>query len=260
MRLIRAELLKVRTTRLWIGLLLGGLGLTVLGTILILWLTGTAEGREAGLELPRTADDLRAFAVEAADVLAFVLVLATTMATSEFRYGTAAGAYLATPQRWRVVSAKVLAAIPVGFLFGAAAAIVALLIAIAWLAARHLGVPVGGDSFLAIAQVGGHAAYAAVIGVCVGALLRSQLVSILGLIGWVLLIEPLATAFLPRLAKWTPFAGVEQLFGSGPNASIGNGEPAMAPVFDRPGAAALAVAYIVLLWLSAVWAERVRDV
>ena len=47
--LIGVEVAKVRSTRLWIGLLLGAAGLVALGAVATLVVAGSADGAEAGL-------------------------------------------------------------------------------------------------------------------------------------------------------------------------------------------------------------------
>ncbi len=44
----------------------------------------------------------------------------------------------------------------------------------------------------------------AVLGVCVGALVRNQIAAILGGLLWTLVIEALLLAFLPAVGKWLP--------------------------------------------------------
>ena len=59
MHLIHAELRKVRTTRLWLGLALGGLALVVLATVAVLATAGTEQGLREGLGPITTVDDVR---------------------------------------------------------------------------------------------------------------------------------------------------------------------------------------------------------
>jgi len=250
--LIRAELLKVRSTRLWFGLALGALALTALGTLALLAVANTAEGRIAGLQPIATAEDVRRLVFDASGSMAFILVLAATMATSEFRYGTAVGTYLATPARTRVITAKSMAAAPVGFVYAFGAAVLSLVLAAAWLAVKGDGMPFGSPVLLAMVQVGAQGAYGAVLALGIGALVRSQLVAILGLLGWLLVFEPLVTALLPKVARWTPFTGTGALFGSASDTGVA--------LFGPLGAAALAAAYVVIVWAAAVWAEGRRDV
>ena len=251
--LVRAELLKVRTTRLWIGMAIGAVGLTGVSTILFLALANSANAQASasGLHPIVTTEDLRTLVFQASGTLAFVLVLAATMATSEFRYGTASGTYLAVPSRMRVISAKSIAAAVVGLLYGVAAAAMTVLIAAVWLAVDGKSVPIGASVLGAIGQEGLRCAYGAALAVGVGAALRSQLVSILGLLGWLFIVEPLGVALLPRVAKFMPFAGVGGAFGHGNESVV---------LFGWVASLGLAVVWIASVWASAVWLERDRDV
>jgi len=249
--LVRAELLKVRSTRLWIGMAIGAVGLTGVSTILFLALANSANAQANGVHPIVTTQDLRTLVFQASGTLAFVLVLAATMATAEFRYGTASGTYLAVPSRMRVISAKSIAAAIVGLLYGVAAAAMTVLIAVIWLTADGRSIPVGGSVIGAIGQEGLRCAYGAALAVGVGAALRSQLVSILGLLGWLFIVEPLGVALLPRFAKFMPFAGVGGAFGRGNETAV---------LFGWAGSLALAVVWVASVWASAVSLERSRDV
>jgi hypothetical protein len=129
--------------------------------------------------------------------------------------------------------------------------VVVVLLAVGWLAVKGESVPLGSPALTGIAQVGLQGAYGAVLAVCFGALVRSQLVAILGLLGWLFLNEPLAPAVQPALTRWTPFAGVNGALG-------GRTDPGVVLLGDV-GALALAATYVALLWAAAVWAERRRD-
>lgn len=249
--LVRAELLKVRSTRLWIGMAIGAVGLTGVSTILFLALSNSANAQANGVHPIVTTDDLRSLVFQASGTLAFVLVLAATTATAEFRYGTASGTYLAVPSRARVISAKTFAGAIVGLLYGMAAAAMTVVIAVIWLAVDGRSVPVGASVIGAIGQEGLRCAYGAALAVGVGAALRSQLVAILGLLGWLFIVEPLGTALVPRSATFMPFAGVSGAFGHATET---------AALFGWAGSLALAAVWVASVWASAVSLERTRDV
>jgi len=249
--LVKAELLKVRTTRLWVGMAIGAVGLTGVSTVLFLALSNSANAQASGVRPILTTEDLRTLVFQASGTLAFVLVLAATMATAEFRYGTASGTYLAVPSRVRVISAKSIAASIVGLLYGVAAATMTVVIAVIWLAIVGRSVPVGASVIGAIGQEGLRCAYGAALAVGVGAALRSQLVAILGLLGWLFIVEPLGVALLPRFAKFMPFAGVGGAFGHGNEGAL---------LFGWAGSLALAVVWVASVWASVVSLERQRDV
>jgi ABC-2 type transport system permease protein len=248
-RLVRAELRKVRTTRLWLGLVIGGLGLVAVATIAVLAIAGTAQGLAQGLGPITAVDDVQMLVWSGAAMSFFAVVLAATMATGEFRYGTVASTYLATPSRANVLESKLIAAIPLGAAFGLLGGLLPLLIAAAWFAVKGEALPFGAGVPIAVAEVVLQCAYGAAIAVCVGAAIRSQLVAILGLLGWTFVVEPLATALVPEIKRWAPFAGAQGAFGA-PDPRL----------FGPAAAAVLMVTYVASAAGIAVWFERRRDV
>ncbi|MGZ8578795.1 MAG: hypothetical protein ACXWWX_04610 [Actinomycetota bacterium] len=248
-RLTRAEVRKLRTTRLWIGMFIGALLLAAVGAIAILALANTDEGREAGIVPIETPADVQSLAFGGSIAVVFVMVVAATMATAEHRYGTAASTYLATPTRTPVVTAKTFAAIPVGIVFGISAAVLPIAIAAVWFAVQGDVLPYDASVLGAILLVGLQCAFGAVIAVNVGIAIRSQLVAILGVLGWVLVVEPLVGALVPSTLRWLPFSGVQASFGAPDPRLLG-----------RPAAAGLMVVYSLTAWAIAVWLERRRDV
>ena len=248
--LVRAELLKLRTTRLWIVLL--GVGVAVVALIVVAVLASTpgTDPEARALHDLTTVADVRSLLAIGGIAATLALVLGATMSTTEYRYGTAGITYLATPRRPRVVTAKMLAAVPVGALFGLVGASVPVLVALAWFATKGRSVPLDGTIPLEILQIGLQALFAAVMGVAVGAVLRNQVAAIVGLLVWVLVVESILSSLIPVTAKWLPFSGAAGAFSS----------QASDRLFDRPAAGLLMAAYVVLGWAAAVWFERHRDV
>ena len=214
--LVRAELLKLRTTRLWIVLLV--VSVAVVGLIVVAVLAtnpGTrADPQDRALHDLKTVADVRMLLDIGGIAATLALVLGATMTTTEYRYGTAGITYLATPRRARVVTAKMLAAVPVGALFGLVGASVPVLVALAWFATKGNSVPLDHTIPLEILQIGLQALFAAVMGVAVGAVLRNQVAAIVGLLVWVLVVENIVSALIPATAKWFPFSGAASAFSS----------------------------------------------
>jgi ABC-2 type transport system permease protein len=179
------------------------------------------------------------------------MVLGATMSTSEYRYGTAGTTYLATPRRARVISAKMLAAAPIGAIFGLIGGAVPLLIALVWFAAKGDHVPLDGTIPIEILELGLAAMFGAVIGAAVGAVLRNQVAAIVGILVWTLVVENLVSALIPVTAKWFP-GGAAGAFTSQGAASDN--------LLPRPWAGLLMAAYVAVAWIVAVWFERRRDV
>lgn len=248
-RLVYAELLKVGTTRLWIGLAIGGAALVAVASFAVLAVAGSAQGIANGLGAITSVADVQKLVWSGAAMSFFAVVLAATMATGEFRYGTIGATYLATPRRADVIASKLLAAIPLGAAFGLVGGALPLAIGLMWFAVKGEALPFGSGVPIAVAEVVLQCAYGAALAVCVGAAIRSQLVAILGLLGWSFVVEPLASALVPDIKPWTPTTGVPGAFGA-PDPHV----------FGHAAAAALMVLYVLGALGIAVYLERRRDV
>ena len=116
-RLIRAELLKLRTTRLSYGLLATAAGLTALFSVL----EASRAGSGKAVAPLYTAAGFNAVITGGVWALLLATVLGVTVSSGEFRHATATQTYLATPRRGRVMAAKAVAAACAGAVFGLAA-------------------------------------------------------------------------------------------------------------------------------------------
>ena len=80
-------------------------------------------------------------------------------------------------------------------------------------AARGDAAPMGASVALAVGAVGVTCAYSGAVGAAAGAALRSQLIAIIGVLGWSLVVEPLVSALVPDATRWLPFTGVGSSLG-----------------------------------------------
>ncbi len=183
---LRAELLKQRSTRTNLGLLSAMLGLVLLVVLL------------HGFALP--ADSVGRRSVQLSEIFGRAEMLAALFAgllgamsiTGEFRHGTIRPTLLTTPRRGRVVAAKVWASMLVGIVFGLIAAAVAAGVGSAVLAVRGFEIQLEGDDYvLLIAGGAAAAALWAAIGVGVGALVRNQVPTVVGISAWLMFVESL---------------------------------------------------------------------
>ncbi len=249
-RLVGAELLKVRTTRLWIVLLGVSAAIAAIGAIALLAVAGSPEAAQSGWRGVHSVADVKTLVDSGSIGATFALILGATMATGEFRYGTAGITYLATPRRSRVITAKMVASAPIGAMFGLLGGVVPLVVLLIWYGTTGKSVPLDATVAVEVLQIGLQGLFGAVIGVAVGAVLRSQLAAIIGLLVWVLVVEPLVQALLPAWIRWFPFNGAANAFSSG----------ATADLLPRPEAAVVMAVYVIAAWTAAAWFERRRDV
>ena len=203
---LRSELRKLRTTRTNLGLLLGLVGLILFGVI------AGSFGTEADLWLLKNQRELISNGAFAAAFAAMIGVLAMT---SEFRHGTIRATFVFTPARTVVVAAKVLASALVGIVFGALGAALALGVGVVTIRGHGYDVLLDvGDVRQLLAGTIVMSALWATIGVGVGAVLRNQVLTIVGLFGWVFVVETLLVQQLPAVGRYAPGAAGTAMTGN----------------------------------------------
>jgi ABC-2 type transport system permease protein len=210
-RLIRVELLKIRTTRLSYGLLATAVALTALFSVLEAARAGTARG---GGPLS-TASGLDAVITGGVWALLLAAVLGVTVSSGEFRHRTATLTYLAAPDRSRVLAAKAVAAAAAGAVFGLAGFLAAAGAGLAFVAGHGYPVPLG-DATLARYAIG-HvlaAALLAAAGTGLGSLIRSQLAAVIGVFVWTIVVESLVGGLFSAVQPYLPYTAATTLAGS----------------------------------------------
>jgi ABC-2 type transport system permease protein len=239
---IKAELLKVRSTRTTVGLLVGMIVLT----LLIVILSGLLSHPDA---LASQRDQLNLFG-NGGVALIFSSLAGVLLITSEYRYGTIHPTLLFTPRRWRVLTAKLTAGLLAGFTFGAAAIALALGIGSLILAARGIP-PALHDRQIALLIAGGLAGIAlrGALGVGLGAVVRNQVAAVISLLAWDFVVNGLLFGLAPSVGRFMPTLAA--------NALMGLKTPHLLP--PAAGGAVL-VAWTLTLALAGVALTQRRDV
>ena len=197
--LLRSEWLKVFSTRMWIGMLVGALAFTAINVVALVF----ASGQQGAPPLTDPAT-VRSVYASAGSASVLVLVLGILGMTTEFRHMTVTSTFLATPRRGRVMAAKMGVYALVGALFGLLCALFATgLGALLLQLKEHAAVEASTILAIDAGTVLCFAIYA-VVGVAVGSLIRNQIAAILIAVVWVVLVEALIVAFLPAVGKWLP--------------------------------------------------------
>jgi ABC-2 type transport system permease protein len=188
-RLIKAEFLKVFTTKLWWALLIpaavlslaftwGGAAIGVLGEV------QEDVGGALPLSLPFFAQGINFATV-------FAMILGGTAVTSEIRHKTITTSYLTGPSRGAVLAAKLIVFSAVGAVYGLACMLSATLGAV-----FGDNFPDAADWFL-LAGTGVVAMIMwTLLGVGLGALIGNQVGTTVGLLLYVLVAEPIIAAVL----------------------------------------------------------------
>ena len=211
--LVRSELRKVTSTRLWWGLLIGA----VVYTLIQAGASAALAGSEPGGGQPATPTLDTAEAIRAVYAVApfqgsyvFALILGITAMTGEYRYQTITPTFLATPRRARVVLGKMAANLGVGMGYGLVALVGAFVVGGVVIAARGYDLGLGTDRLwpsvaLVVLAVG----VWTLLGIGIGTLIRNQVAAILVAVFVTFLLEPIATFILAAndldaVVKWLP--------------------------------------------------------
>ena len=208
--LIRAELLKLRTTRAFYGNALATLAFVPL-FVAIAILTAGRDGGGVALD---TGEGLRNVLAASSTGTLMVLVIGIIVMAGEFRYNTATSTFLVTPDRKKVVGAKLVASALVGTGLAVVASVLTLAIAVPWLASKDVTVDIftADVGLVLLAAIAATGLYA-LIGTGVGSLIRNQTVAVVGALVWVMLAETALVGLLPEVGRWLPGVATDALTG-----------------------------------------------
>jgi hypothetical protein len=154
----------------------------------------------------------------------FAALLGAMSFTSEIRHGTIRPTLLVTPVRGRVVAAKAVVSMAFGAGLGLAASVLAAAIGTAALAARGITVEIDGGDY-ALLVLGGAVASAlwAGIGVGVGAIVRDQVPTLVGITAWVMFVEGLFGGNLADVSRFAPGTLGTAISGQDPDTLLAPG-------------------------------------
>jgi ABC-2 type transport system permease protein len=214
-RLIRAEFTKLATTRLIYGMA------AALAAFAVLTVAANILDRQGAP--PLSAYSLPVLVAAPVTLLSgAALLLGILGMAGEFRHQTVTQTFLVTPDRGRVVAAKLVAYPLAGITLTLSILAFTAAVAAGWLAATGITPSLPEP----VAYVLGHVLLGAVlaaglcglVGVGVAALVRNQVAALVGVAVWVLLVEGLLMSLLnapSSWAKWLPSAAAAALTNPG---------------------------------------------
>jgi ABC-2 type transport system permease protein len=233
--LLHAELLKLRTTRTFAA---------VVGTAATLSLVLVALGAILGAE-----KDPHALFTNTSITYIIVLLGAIGM-TGEWRHRTITGTVLAAPDRLRLLAAKALS-------YSVAGIMLSLLVTVATMLVGTLILDLRGETTLGPGGLADvlwrNLAVAAVlgpVGVGIGALVRNQIVTVVGLVALAAVIEPAIFQVAPGVGRFGPLAGAPGGIIGGPDA-----DGLLAPGLALP----VLIMWAGIAFAAAAWRLRNRD-
>jgi len=242
--LLRAELIKLRTTRTFAALA----GVALATSMLI-------TGLEAALDDPSESTVLvDVFTSDTSGL--FILVLAIVGISGEWRHRTITSSLLAAPARVRFLIAKTLAFAAAGLLLSLLVSLAISILGSAILDSRGMPVPAAGELVEQGARNALVAALFGAFGVGIGGLVRNQPVAIVGVLMMSFVFEPGLIALEPDVAKFGPFASLPLGIQDIPPELIGWDTE----IFDTLPATLLMLAWIGIFFAVTAILLRTRDV
>jgi hypothetical protein len=243
--LLHAELLKLRTTRTFAALAGAAVGTSLLLTVLVSLLT---EPTEKSVLIDVFASDTSGL---------FIILLAVVGISGEWRHRTIAGSLLTAPGRLRFLAAKMLAFAAAGFLLSLSIYLAVSIVGFVILTVRELPLPQLGELVELAVRGAGVAALLGALGVCLGALVRNQVVAIVGVLMLLFLVEPLLLGLAADVGRFGPFVALPTAASGLSPADTGLGDVTLV----APGVAVL----LMLAWIGVTFAAggallRRRDV
>jgi ABC-2 type transport system permease protein len=242
-RLIRAELFKARANRTtWILA-------AIAPAFCALWALATMPllGLDGPTPLDQRVENVYNMAQQA---YVFTLILGILGMSGEYRHQTITWAFLVTPVRGRVVTAKLAVYGMIGLLVAVVSTLVTFGAGAALLSAG--GYPVTTPDLPAIlAGATLSTALYAVLGVALGALIRNQVAAVVVAVVWFTFGDYLLSSLLPEVGRWLPTGAARAVGGM----TLQSGD--LLPAW---GGGLLFAAYVVAIVLAARLLTLRRDV
>jgi ABC-2 type transport system permease protein len=248
--LIHAELLKLRT-RAGTWLLLAALTVVVLTVVANVPKAGAGRA-SFSLHDPNLLAGLVGIGLAVPEV--FIVLLGCLVFTQEFRYGTVTATYLGEPRRGRVLVAKWLTLALTSVVVTIASLVVSVSVGAGVIRARSGNVSFAWQLWQTIGAGFVVMAMYAVIGVAIGALVRNQIVAVVGVLVWMLVVEQIIVPTYPVAGRWLPGGATDAWLELGPALNL-NGRLLPAPLGGL-----LLLGYVVIAVTTAVRLSLRRDV
>jgi ABC-2 type transport system permease protein len=214
--LLRAELLKLRTTRTFVALVGAALALSLLVVVLATVL-GDHYSRNEVRDL---------FTGDFSGL--FILLLGVIGMAGEWRHRTITSTVLAAPRRVRLLAAKVSSYALAGAVLSLVVTVVIMLVGTLILSSRGETTVGAGDLADVLWRNLVVAAAFGALGVCVGGLLRNPIVAIIVLLSLAFVVEPAVLGLAPNVGRFGPTVGAPTGIIGADN-PIDEGEKLLAP-------------------------------
>lgn len=246
---VHSELLKVRSTQVWLWMLLLSVvftGLLTAGSV--------ADQTQGGNANP---DYLTIFTAAQGAGIA-MLVIGMLGFTTEFRHKTITPTLLAAPRRLHLVASKTLAFTALAVMYAGTCLVVNLAVAVPILAAKDVPVQLGGDVPVGMLKVFVLLAYAVLLGLAIGAVVRHQAAAMAGGILYFAILNGVwsIVPYIRRVWPFSPAAAAQGFM----NPDGLEGYPSDVPHLSTAGNLLVMLAWIIGPLLLSAWLMRRRDI
>lgn len=263
---VRSELRKYFTTRLWWGMAIGFVVAAALFSAMYAFMI-TSAGPEVGSSFdPRSAAGVTSVYTAGVQIgYLLTLTVGVMVIGSEYRHKLATATFLATPRRWVVVAAKVVALAVISCVYGLLSLGTGFAVGASVLSAKGFSpVPDAGYITRSLALSLLVLVVWSLIGLGVGVLIRNQVAALLLAVGFAWIIEPIAAMAL-GFAKWEWAKDMAKYFPSSASQAVMGGAQVQGPdaaaqVLSWQAGALTLVAYAAAMALLGLVLTTRRDI
>lgn len=202
MSLLRAEALKLVTVRTTWTML--GIGLAV---------EALFAGLYVGLVNVENVGEFDEIQTSTGLLMVMLLVLGVLAITTEFRHGTASSTFLASPRRYPVLVAKLIAMLALGLLAGLAFVAVNAGLALPLFSSRGMALPPSEEIVSIYAGVVASFALLTAFGLGVGAVVRNQVGAIIAALASLFIVSTLPELLPGNVGDYFPAQAIGSLHG-----------------------------------------------
>jgi hypothetical protein len=197
---VKSELLKVRSTQVWIWMLVVSVLITGLNSAGTVYLETNSDLSGDSLV------DYYSIFTQSREARLALIVLGLLGLTTEFRHKTITPTLLAVANRWHLMAAKALSYGLLAMVYSAVCVGVNFAIAIIWLNAKNVPVHMGGDVPLGVLKAYVSLVLMGLFGLGLGGVIRNQAASMVAGLVYYLAIDGI-WLIIPQVRKvwpWTP--------------------------------------------------------
>ncbi|MGH2922151.1 MAG: ABC transporter permease subunit, partial [Gaiellaceae bacterium] len=161
--------------------------------------------------------------------------------SGEFRHGTITQTLLVTPNRWKVLAAKLIGGAALGFGFGLIAELFSLALGVPLLALKGVDPAFGSESVEFVVATLLATTMCGMLGVALGSVIRNQIVAIVVVFATLLIVEQILTATTesrwPEVQKYFPGHAIAAVVSDEDDETL----------FSREGGVAVLAGYVIVL-------------